>query len=446
MKRLFSFFILLLLLTSCGQSEVVLQKYYTTRTAELSSIDVTQSYVSYLESDIVTTLSSEVPGKVLDVLVHEGQTIAQGTPIVSINVDSSIVAFQGAQDIITSLSAMQQNIAESFDTQEALIQSQIRQAQIELQANATNLSDTQAIREKESLSNESSVLVAQRNLTLTQTEKTQTENIFTTKKSQLLENTKNAITGLMIIDTNVASYLDEIFSLTPENKYKNNDYDQFLGAKDSIHKNETKQSATVWYRDFQNVQSLYESKIRDIQNPSQTDLESALNEILSLNNSAKTLLSEVYKVYENSIESVPSMSSAVIEQGKNKISSFGTQIEQALLSASGNMLVGAQAIEQNLQSLKDEKQKALALLEDKIALYEAQLKNVEQSTDISGSVHSSQINQNTTQKALLEEKVISLQESLKNLAASKKARLSEIAAQITQAQVQGSLSGLQAGK
>ena len=110
------------------------------------------------------------------------------------------------------------------------------------------------------------------------------------------------------------------------------------------------------------------------------------------------------------------------------------------------MLVGAQAIEQNLQSLEDEKQKALALLQDKIALYEAQLKNVEQSTDISGSVHSSQINQNTTQKALLEEKVISLQESLKNLAASKKARLSEIAAQITQAQVQGSLSGLQAGK
>ena len=372
----------------------------------------------------------------LDVLVREGQTIAQGTPIVSINVDSSIVASQGAQDIIASLTAMQQNIAESFDTQEALIQSQIRQAQIELQANATNLSDTQAIQEKESLSNQSSVVVAQKNLTLAQTEKTQTENIFATKKSQLLENAKNAITGLMIIDTNVASYLDELLSLTPENEYKNDDYEAFLGVKDSSQKNTTIQNAKVWFQDFKRVQKLYEESIRDIQNPSQRDLEHILTEVLTLNNTAKTLLAEVYKIYENTLESVPSMSSSVIEQGKNKVSTFGTQIEQALLSASGNMLVGAQAIEQNLQSLEDEKQKALALLQDKIGLYEAQLKNVEQSTDISGSVHSSQINQNTTQKALLEEKVISLQESLKNLGASKKARLSEIAAQITQAQVQ----------
>lgn len=444
--KAFSFLLLFLFLASCWKPEVALQKYYTTRTAELSSIDVTQSYIGYIESDIVTTLSSEIPGKILDMYVDEGAYLTAWSPIVSINVDTNIVGYQGSANIIWSLSVMQESIAESFDTQVGMLESQLRQAQIELSSNSTSLSDTLSIQEKESLANESSILVAQENLLLAETEKIEAEKMFATKKSQLSSNAKNALTGLMIIDTNAASYLDELFSLTVENKYKNDTYEAFLGVKDSTQKEQTLRSAQEWYTSFLEVQALYESRIQAIASPLQSDVDIVLEKSLVLNNNLKTLLSEVYKVYENTLESVPYMSTDIIEQGKTRVSTFGSQIEQALLSASGNMLVWAQAIDQNLTTLEDERQKTLALLENKISLLQAQLENVRKNTEITPSLHSSQINQNTTQKALLQEKITQTQESLKNLAAAKKARLAEIDSQMTQASVEGSLQQLQAGK
>ena len=234
---------------------------------------------------------------------------------------------------------MQESIAESFDTQVGMLESQLRQAQIELSSNSTSLSDTLSIQEKESLANESSILVAQENLLLAETEKIEAEKMFATKKSQLSSNAKNALTGLMIIDTNAASYLDELFSLTVENKYKNDTYEAFLGVKDSTQKEQTLRSAQEWYTSFLEVQALYESRIQAIASPLQSDVDIVLEKSLVLNNNLKTLLSEVYKVYENTLESVPYMSTDIIEQGKTRVSTFGSQIEQALLSASGNMLV-----------------------------------------------------------------------------------------------------------
>lgn len=45
MKSLLALLILLLFTTSCGKTEPVLEKYYSTRVAQKSEIDITESYV-----------------------------------------------------------------------------------------------------------------------------------------------------------------------------------------------------------------------------------------------------------------------------------------------------------------------------------------------------------------------------------------------------------------
>jgi len=160
--------------------------------------------------------------------VDEGQSIKAGQSLAEINVDTSSVAAQGAASIVASLSAMKGSISESFDTQIDVINSQIQAAQIELDAAETNLDDTKAIQEKQTLAGESSLVVAQQALAAAEVEKEQSLNVLDTKEKNLYTNAKNALTGLMIIDTNTASFIDEVFEITPENADKNDKYEYFL--------------------------------------------------------------------------------------------------------------------------------------------------------------------------------------------------------------------------
>ena len=191
---------------------------------------------------------------------------------------------------------------------------------------------------------------------------------------------------------------------------------------------------------------MYNEHIKNTANPERKDIERALEMALDYNNSLKSFLSEMYQVFENSLENVPNFSASVIEGHKTKISTYGQQIEQALLSSSGNMFVGVQAIIQGFQDIQDEQEKTLALLDKKIALSQASLEATRKNVNISPETQKSEINRNKTSIEMIEEKIHQAQAALKNLEASKQARLDEIDSQITQSSVQNSLQQLAAGK
>lgn len=181
-----------------------------------------------MQSDIVSTLSTEIPGKIISVSIKEGQKINAGDEIAQINVDTSTTGYQGGSAIVGSLQSMKSSITESFDTQILVAESQLKQAQIELAANQVALGDTQDIHEKQNLALESSLVVAEQNLALAETEKQEALKILATKEVNLYSNAKNALTGLMIIDTNLDTYIDEVFEVSEENAYKNDTYEDFL--------------------------------------------------------------------------------------------------------------------------------------------------------------------------------------------------------------------------
>lgn len=446
MKKLFAFVTLSLVLSSCWNSEIALEKYYSTRNAEESKIDITNSYVGYVKSDITTTLSSEVGGEILDIPVKEGQKINAGALVARINVDTSTLAYQGGESVQASLASMKESVAESFDTQISVTKSQLAQAQIELKANTTSLQDTTNLNSKQTDAVSSSLKVAEESLNTAKAEKEQTQKVFDTKESTLYSNAKNALTAIMILDTNTNTYIDEVFELTKENDYKNDDYYTFLGAKNTTLKEKTRQEAIIVRKNYLALKDFYDTKISAPAAPERADIDSALAQSVTYNDELKTFLSDMYNVFDASIENVPKFSSDVIEGHKTKISTIWQQIDQALITTSGDMLLGVKGTLQSLDALHDEKTKALTLLDKKIALAEASLESAQKNADMTPVTQQTQIHQTESNRDLIKEKINQIQESLKSLEASKKARLDELDSQITKARVDTSLQKLSAQK
>ena len=446
MKKIIAFISLSFVLSSCGTPETVIEKYYSTRTSEESKIDITDSFVWYVRSDITTTLSSEVGWEILASFVKEWQKISAGTEIARINVDTNTLAYLWWEDIQESLESMKESMAESFDTQIGVVRSQLSQTQIEFNANKVSLDDTKALHEKQSASTKSTLKVAEEALTLAQTEKQETEKIFTTKESTLYSNAKNALTALIILDTNINTFIDEVYELTKENDYKNDDYYQFFGAKDSWLKEKTRSEAIIVHNNFLNLKNFYEAKINSIRSPERNDIEKGLQDMLTYNDELKVFLSHFYDVFNSSIESEPYFGKSIIESQKNRVSQYGQQIEQALISTSWDMLLWVKGSLQSLDALRDEKTKSLALLEKKVSLAEANLESATKNSDMIPINQQTQIHQNETNENLIKEKITQIQESIKNLEASKKARIDEINTQITKARVETSLQKLSVWK
>ncbi len=446
MKKIIAFISLSLLLSSCGTPEVVLEKYYSTRISEESKIDITDSFVWYVRSDITTTLSSEVGWEILSTLVKEWQKISAGTEIARINVDTSTLAYLWGDNIQASLESMKQSIAESFDTQVSVTKSQLAQARIEQEANTIALTDTTALHSKQSDALISNIKVAAESLDTAKAEKSETKKIFETKESTLYSNAKNALTALIILDTNINTFVDEVYELTKENDYKNDDYYQFLGAKDSWLKEKTRNEAIIIRNSFLSLKNFYETKINSLANPVTWDIEKWLQDALTYNDELKVFLSHFYDVFNSSIESEPYFGKSIIEWQKNRISQYGQQIEQALISTSGDMLLWVKGSLQSLDALRDEKSKVLTLLDKKVLLAEASLESINTNALMTPVTQQTQIHQTETNKKMIEEKINQIQESLKNLEASKKARLDEINSQLTKARVETSLQRLSAEK
>lgn len=446
MKKIVASTTLLLLFTSCGQQEIVLQKYYSSRVAKESQIDIKESYVGYVQSDITTALSSEVGGEILSMPVKVWQTIKVGDTVASINVDTSNVAYQWWQGVLESLESMKESISESFDTQMSLTRSQLKQAQIELEASKIALNDAVNVHTKQTDAVSSGLKVTQVALDTTIAEKEQVENVFRTKESTLYSNAKDALTAMMIVQTNINTYVDEVFGLTKENDYKNNEYYQFLGAKDDGLKEATKIEAGQIRTKFLALKDIYEKKIHIVGIPQNADIDMALTQTIDFSDELKTFLSDMYDVFDASIENVPTFSTQIIEWHKAKILGFGQQIEQLLISISGDMLLWVKGTLQSLEWLSDEKLKALTLLDKKIELAQSSLTDAERNADITPANQQSQIHQQETSVTLAQEKIQQIEDGLKNLESAKKARLDEIRSQIAQTQAQSNIQKLTIGK
>lgn len=446
MKKITTSFILLFFLVSCGQTPPILNKYYSTRIAEETQIDINENFVGYVQSDINTSLSSEIWGEILSMPVKVWQTLQRGDVIATINVDTSSVAYQWWESVVLSLQSMKQSIWESFDTQIAVAQSQLEEAKIQNQASQTALTDTSSIHERQNEAISSSLEVARESLEAVQAEKQQAENIFKTKEITLYSNAKNALTAIMIVDTNIMTFIDELFWITQENKYKNDEFYDFLWAKNITLKEKTKEKSILLYKDFQPLKIIFEEKINVSGTPDSQEVLDILEKTELYNDKLKSLLSDIYNVYDTSIESEPNFWLDILEQQKAKVSWFWQQIEQALISTSGDMLLWIKWTLQSLQSLSDEKQKTLVLLDKKIALATANLASAEKSADITPANQQAQIHQTQTNIQLTQQKLQQIQESIKSLEANKKARLAEIDSQITQTQAQTNIQKLSASK
>jgi len=64
------------------------------------------------------------------------------------------------------------------------------------------------------------------------------KNSLNQKEIDIYNNSKNAITNANILATNMLDFLDNLFGITPANRYKKENYDSYLSAKNTSLKNE----------------------------------------------------------------------------------------------------------------------------------------------------------------------------------------------------------------
>lgn len=192
--------------------------------------------------------------------------------------------------------------------------------------------DTKNITQNQIKTIENQIKTAQTWLQTAQLQLENTTNTLNQNESNIYINSKTAITNANILSSNVLDFLDNLFWITPANKYKNDTYDIYISARNTTLKNEIE-------NDFNSI-SLKLNELKKLPLDSNENIKIVLekyNDIFS--NNIRNILKNSYSAMENSIEST-NFTQNSINWYKNQISNLQSQNEQIILTVSGNYFLG----------------------------------------------------------------------------------------------------------
>lgn len=141
-----------------------------------------------------------------------------------------------------------------------------------------------------------------------------------------VENVKKEYNNLSLALGDVIKFSDEILGVTQENKDKNDDFDNFLGAKDTTSKSKTKTQLLDLIEYRENLQDIDTSTI------SPENIIETMDDFYSGYDKIKLLLQGMENIMNNSIASVGALSDSDINTYVSKINSFQSSNQNNLSS------------------------------------------------------------------------------------------------------------------
>jgi len=290
------------------------------------------------------------------------------------------------------------------------MEAKISQAEAGLKWLETGLDDTQKI-------TQSQIQTAELGLQTAKTNLEETKKTLEAKKENILAWWKTAITQNIIISENIIDFVDSYLWITPENEDKNDAFEEFIWVKNKAVLKETEDSFIKTKEKVDEYKKYYEDKIEN-KNPSEEELRKWLILAEQTSEQLKDLLDLTYDTLDNSLENVY-FPLSMINQYKAQISTLWSNLENSLMSMSGDTMIWVKGSLENLKSFDSEYKKAITLLEKQVEIAERQLIQYK-------NMASWQVNEVSTKKEVAQKQLEEAKAGLKALIAWRDAKLKEV--------------------
>jgi len=401
-----SFFI-----TSCSnQKEEKIQKYYKTVTVSTWTINQNINYTWYTKWETQTMLATKAPWRIIYLSKKIWDPIYKWELIARLDSTEAKTWYSTANSITNSLNSLKQATIDSFNQQIKAMQAKVEQAKTWLNWLNTWLKDTQNI-------TNSQIQTAKLSLQTAQTNLEETKKTLEAQKSNILTWAKSAIIQNVILNENILNFIDEDYIWVKNNQQLTNTKTTFKKTKKS-------------FDDYK----LYYKQYIENKNPTEEQLINWLKKAKEVSSLQKTLLDETYTVLNNSVANVK-FPLTMINKYKAQISTFGSQLEQTILSMSWDTMIWIKWSLENLNTFNAQESKAISLLKKQIDIAQKQLEQYE-------NMANWKINKVTTKKDIAQKQLKQAEAWLQALIAWKQAKLKELDSKITEALGQKNLSAV----
>ena len=320
MKVFLSFFVLVVVLSSCGKEELVSENGKQDFLVETKLWEDFSGWITLEKSGIVSSsqdiqLSSQASGRISSVLVKAGDKVKAGQAVALL--DDTIGSYAlNVQRAANGVERAQIN----YDSTKLQFEKQIFDTQVNIEKLERNLETAkkdadQSIKQAEDSLNNSQYqnLDSRSALQIEQLDNNikRAELDFENKKiadRETIEGFKTSLkkdaNTLLITLDDIIQFSDEILGVTDINKYKNEDIQQFLGVKDLTVKEETKRNLVdlIALRKSSELQN-YLTKIT-AEDLTEEEIIAVIDFINGWYEQTKTLLNNLEQTLNSSLESV----------------------------------------------------------------------------------------------------------------------------------------------
>lgn len=436
-----TFIILVLSLYSCDKNSKNNQEIYFKTWSVLSwSLNSQVNFIWYTDSFNKTDYWAKMWWRITSINFNEWDYVKQWDLIATLDWQEAKTSISSTKEVINSLNILKNQTIKMYDEQIEASKSKINQINTwleiaELQISQANNADLDV---KDISKNQLKTIKSQIDSAETwlQTAKLNLENSIENlkqKESIIYSNSKSSISWAIIIWDNIIDFLDNIFWLTEKNKKKNDDFENFIWAKDNWQKLKNEKLINDFIKDFYNLKSKYNQVWGN------EDIKKLLEDFNNLySNYLRLLLKESYLTMQNSVSS-SNFSDATINSYKNQIANFQSQNEQIILNVSWNYIIGLKWSLDNINNYDKEYKTTTDLLSKQVDLAQKQVDVLNQTYNQYSSVWNSQINDVFSkveiakkQKDSLNNQIIELNLNINALNEQKKSKIKEIETQISQ--------------
>ncbi len=429
-----SFFII-----SCSNENIETpEKYYQTAQVQSGNIMNNESYIGYTDSVHSIELAPKIGWKIISITKNVWDFVQSGEIIATLDGTEAKTWYTSSNEIIKNLEILKNSTSQMFDSQILVMEEKIKQAQIGIEiavigskGNETGVNDTKNINQNQLKTIDSQIQTAQTNIENALLQLENTNNLLIQKENEIYSNSKSSITNANILASNIIDFLDSIFWVTQANKYKNENFEIYLWARNSTGKNQFKQELENFILTFWEIKKLSWEEKETIKERLEKYNSFFWNDI-------RQLLKNAYIVLENTVEN-PYLSQNIIQEYKSKISELQSQNEAVILSVSGNYFLWIKGSLDAIKNFEKEKKSSLDLLEKQVELAKKQKETLENSKIQISSTGNAQITDVNTKNEIAKKQLNisenTLQEAkawLESLKKQKQASLAEIDTQIWQ--------------
>lgn len=423
-------FFTLWLLSSC-EKEVVINKKYKTYTVGTWSINTGMSYSSFTKGITETVLSTEIWWKVISLSKQKWDSVVFWEKIWFVDSSEAQVWYQTSSNIIAWLYNLKESISQTYDSQINAKQQTIKKAEEELKWIDITKENTQNTNSSEIQIYENKITEAEINLEYLKKNLEQTTNVLEWQKEKLYQNAVNNITTSLILDTSIITFVDEILWVTPDNETKNDEYEDFLSAKDSQYLKQAEelfQETNILYQEYK---SFYEEYVENKEITDEKIIEWLGKwEILAWK--MKELLKSLNDVLSNTIENL-ALTQDEINAHQQTIYDYWNSVEESIIYVSWDYITWLKWSQDSIDLLERNTQKEITLLNEQLILWQKQVELATDNLEKVKNVGDSSIDSIDTNKEIWNINILEINENIKSLEKEKLSKLQEINLQIEEA-------------